>query len=64
MPREASAVRGKRVTARLSPETYAGLTILKYLTGHTLEQLVETACARMIAADHSTAEIPVATEPS
>lgn len=64
MSREAPAVRGKRVTARLSPETYAGLTILKHLTGQTYEQLVEAACARMIDAETSVTEIPPATEPS
>lgn len=64
MPPEAPAARGKRVTAQLSPETYAGLTILKYRTGKTLEQLVEAACARMIEAETPAAEIPAATEAS
>ncbi len=39
---------GKRVTARLKDETYAGLTVLKLQLKRPLEQLIEEACAAYV----------------
>ncbi len=55
MKPSSNPVQGKRITVRLTPETYTGLVILKLRVGTTIERLVEQACAELVEVE--TAEL-------
>jgi hypothetical protein len=50
VPRRERRLLGKRVTVRLPPQTYAGLTILKHDSERPIYKLVQDACAAFVAA--------------